>query len=791
MPSTRAIRFEEKQLAPPVWRAYALGFLAVAILVLLGGAQPLYALAFSLLLPGTALLIHPPKRSPGVWIDRFAVALLLCFLLAFVPQFYWPDPQWRDAAEASFGMELPWGLSIQPMISFEAWVSALAGFAWFYAAASWPINHNGRKWLYVLVCLILALFAVLVCWGNPTAARYPAAEASQAFSLFPDQNQTANLLAVGGVFAFGYAMTSLRSRLLAPLVGFIASGLCLSALIRGVAPAGIYLFFAGLLLWYGLQLKSKATPRALKFGFPLVLLALTYCISGHDARSAGGHLTESITLSDGRAGEYRSSIVADTAAMIQDAPISGFGLGNFTAIFPQYREASMKHQSVIHPESDLLWLFAEAGLVGVLLFVGFLAAYAWRCRRLSRGQSGAYRLVALTAVILFIVHTLFDVPGHRPGTAYFAILFAALAVPRAKFERPAFPPLVWRMMGGVLVCFALVWLTAGLSGLPLHSTKAIERHERRIEDRVAVADYENGLKAIDKWLGWKPFDWRAHFQHAVLTLSDTGSRDAAAAAFSRARFVEPTQAMPTYEEGLVWLPYERGRTLSAWQETLLREMEDPDATFGRMIDAAGQYPDLLDGLSRISKMDTDYRFLFLVSQDAERIMLELDRELSNDPTLSKYSRSQRTQILENWIVYGDRLRAENFITEHEYALKRPWWLRSLLWKEEAKFEKAVHYIREGAPVPQMPVAKPTSEPMALKVREFTVAPADIVKGTALLQIYIQQRDFASILEVTDAMIEASQHVPPYVTYWKAESLYQLQDYIESWYVFDAYCRQMW
>ena len=83
-------------------------------------------------------------------------------------------------------------------------------------------------------------------------------------------------------------------------------------------------------------------------------------------------------------------------------------------------------------------------------------------------------MIALTGVVVFLVHGLFDVSGHHPGTAYFAIIFAALALPNAANPRPTVKPVIWRCIGGVLLFFGVLWMIGGLFYLPTHSTIALD-----------------------------------------------------------------------------------------------------------------------------------------------------------------------------------------------------------------------------------------------------------------------------------------------------------------------------
>ena len=175
-------------------------------MILLGGGEHVFALGFALVLPGVALLLQPPQRSLGKWIDIGIIGILGTMLCAFVPLFYWYEPAWRTAAIGVLGIELPAVLTVHPWISFEALLSAIAGFSWLYAAGNWKVNFEGRSRIYFAVSCAISLFATIVILGNLYDWRYPGANNLTAFSFFPNRNQTADFIAIGGVLAFGYSM---------------------------------------------------------------------------------------------------------------------------------------------------------------------------------------------------------------------------------------------------------------------------------------------------------------------------------------------------------------------------------------------------------------------------------------------------------------------------------------------------------------------------------------------------------------------------------------------------------
>ena len=248
----------------PVFKAFLVGFCGVFLLVILGGSHHVAALGFALILSGTALLIHPPSRGLGKLGDLSVLGLLACLLLAFVPQFYWPTADWRLDAVELFGLELPYSLSVQPWISFEAWLMALAGFAWLYASLQWKVNLPGRRCLFFCLSILLSVIAGTVVWGNLVGARYPGVEEAEAFSFFPSPHQTANLLLLGGIVTFAYAMEGMRTRNPIPLLGILASALCLGGLFLLGSPVCALLYFAGNGLWLLISMRARSWPGPLR-----------------------------------------------------------------------------------------------------------------------------------------------------------------------------------------------------------------------------------------------------------------------------------------------------------------------------------------------------------------------------------------------------------------------------------------------------------------------------------------------------------------------------------------------
>ena len=782
--SRAQIQFRGRPEVPANCRAFLLGVLGVCFLVLLGGAQHSLALGLALVLPGAACLLRPPTRSLGKWMDFGILGLLVTLLFAFIPLFYWKTPAWRQVAVESLGVELPAVLSVQPLISFEGWLLAAAGFCWLYVASSWGINHTGRKRVLFWISCMIGLSSLVVIAGNTFGWRYPGAGSATAFSFFPDSDQTSHFIAIGGVVAFGYGVEGLRVRKLMHLVGLLAAALALFALVHSVSRTGVFLFLGGVLLWYLFSLRRAEVSRIFKLGLPAVVLIFGYCIQSNEY--AVERVTELFAAPAAGLGvESRTLILRDTVDMVRDTPLAGVGVGNFAAVFPQYRNASRGDQPVEHPGSDLMWLTAEGGLVALGFLGVVLFAYFSRCRSAIFGRSGAYRTVALTAVILFLLHSCVAVSGHRPGTAYFAIVCAALALPSTSGARSVFKPWIWRTTGAGLLLCGVLWMAAGLFGWSTHSRTVLALVETRADESRSSGDLERAQQAADELIDWQPLNWRGYVQRAQVNLSDRSARAEVVQDFERARFVEPNLGITTYQEGELWLPYDVSRTISAWRETLNRDIADKNGVYDSMLRAAQHNVALMERMLELSKLDSNYRSRLILSLEGNAFTRELQHELELDPSLAQFTAAQRTALVEGWINQRGVAAAEAYLQRYEATLNAPWKLWSLVRHKQARFKEAIDFIRNALPVVELPEVVLEQRSLAHLRRGFFASPSNISKGLALLRLYLDAGELQKALLVVDALLGNTEPtIAAY--YWRAEVLYQLGDYIESLDAFEAY-----
>ena len=242
--------------------------------------------------------------------------------------------------------------------------------------------------------------------------------------------------------------------------------------------------------------------------------------------------------------------------------------------------------------------------------------------------------------------------------------------------------------------------------------------------------------------------------------------------------------MVSYEEGIAWLPINSGRVISAWSETLLREMENMDSTFDRMLEQAASR-EMREKMARLSEINPHFRTRYISSLKGEKLISEINYVLSKNPSLSFFDRAQRSRIVENWLNNGDLSSANAFISEYGESLNNNWWLRSLSLHKQADFRAASDLIRKNIDAPDLPKIQKDEIALARLLRGHGVNSNDTVKSTALIYMLVGRGDYKRALPIIDKLLDGDNPAPN-LYYWRGECLYRLQDYDESWYAFEDY-----
>ncbi len=284
---------------------------------------------------------------------------------------------------------------------------ALGVFLAFRTPASRAAFLTWFRWFGAVV----SVTGVLAYWTSPGKilwlfpATYP-----DNWGPFPSRNNFAQFLEL--CFPVALYELSRRPRWLeaTPPVLMLGAGLA-----SGSRAGSVVLITEAVAGWI-LMRRGLRAKRDLRSRWRLVALALS--VSAVAALAGGDRLIKRFAEPDPFAG--RREIFHAAEAMIASRSWSGFGLGTFATVYPQFAEFD-DGASVEQAHNDWLEWTAEGGLLYTALWTG-LAAWA-----LHRGLRSPWSL----GVIAVFVHALVDFPFARFGVAAWAFLLLGLSAGEA------------------------------------------------------------------------------------------------------------------------------------------------------------------------------------------------------------------------------------------------------------------------------------------------------------------------------------------------------------------------
>jgi O-antigen ligase len=258
------------------------------------------------------------------------------------------------------------------------------------------------------------------------------------------------------------------------------------------------------------------------------------------------------------------------AGEVADHPLLGVGVDNFAVDFARERTTG---EEPLYPHSLALRAFAQTGLIGGALFLGFVAAAlaaALPRRQAPDSLSTAVAAAALASGVYWLVHGSIDWLWEIPvlGASAFALLglaagLARRSTPREAVRTRARSGAVLAGAGALFVLaagsFALPGLAAlelerGVRAWPDSRNRALSHLERAhglnpLSERADVVagalarrdgDTEHARAAFQRALERNPHDWYVHLQLALLAEGDGQSADALAH-LERARSLNPRE----------------------------------------------------------------------------------------------------------------------------------------------------------------------------------------------------------------------------------------------------------
>jgi O-antigen ligase len=387
-------------------------------------------------------LVSSARQVLAIAIAGLAVVALQLLPL---PASVWPQIGARARIAEGYetlGLAIPSApLSLTPYLTLDSLLAVIPALAIFCAMVR--LKAYRGKWIAV------SLVAGTVC-GILLGALQVAGSADQSsWYLYGDTNRGSAV----GFFANANHMASLLVITIPFLAAILAAGKSAnvqrySALVALVAGAALVVLVGlalnGSLAGYGLGLSVLAAsviillPTGSRFRWWAVIVALLLVAGSVLALQTvpigGSALGEEAATSV----QSRSEIYATTSQAVHDFMPFGSGLGSFRNVYPLYEQATQVTPTyVIHAHNDYLELALETGIAGIivlLLFLGWWGTAAWRVWRTA--EAGPFARAAVIASGAILIHSLVDFPLRTAALSVcFGMCLALLADRRAPMPR--------------------------------------------------------------------------------------------------------------------------------------------------------------------------------------------------------------------------------------------------------------------------------------------------------------------------------------------------------------------
>ncbi len=775
------------ELAGPAWHGYVFASLPV-FACLFGAGRETWSKGLITIPLALVLICFASRRKLPMTAMIGLAGAMLAPLLSFLPAAWLSQaPAWRKTLELDWGVELSKTLTPQAAVTLEAWGFFSICCIWLgWCLTRGFSDHQRRAMIHTLTIggILLCLLSIMEGSKLISISWWPRNQIAwgHGFGPFANRNHISSLAAITSVLCASAAYDAHRrkSRLwILFVLGFFAPVTCI---FMNSSRAGLVLLCLGMTAWFGTIAMRRGFFKKLAVSSSLIFIIATLLVM------SGGNISKRLTeegIADFASGQGRSSIYVECLKMSLDSPWTGIGLGNFDAVFPQFSGLYEPVNRFLHPESDLLWLLAEGGLLPLLpslllLLWIFMSTGPWFGKKKKRKSGMQDRRLRNAAAIVFtlgVIHGLGDVPNHGLGYALFMALLAGIAIRPRRLPQAAAAPqrIAFRVGGLAALALGSAWAAISMGHAVLPGTSAAEELRTRAIKLMDSGSPSGALPLMDQAISMKPMDFRFYFERARIRLRLGQPLNDALTDFSRSRMLEPHFARYCYTEGVVWLDYNPSFALIAWRELLRRW---PGSNYWAMLEHAKQHPELREPLWTLAttvSLKMEYLTRFNSREDLDMCLRSL---LTQQPDLEGLEATQRESLFNLWYQHGDQAALISALETNRKWRDDGWRILAEHYARNSDFQRACQTV-----VPYLPsvtrTAPGTSSDIPALERALLYNPTDARRGIDLFQAQKNQGDIDGALRTLEK-VAAIPNAPSYIRQEIAALYIMKQDFRRAW-----------
>jgi O-antigen ligase len=679
-----------RMIAPSRAAAMFSWTVAVAAAWLAVGSQA-WGLTFLLAAVGGLYLVYPPSGVfPKSILALFGLLLLLS-LTAFLPASFGGAA--LHGMFADHGIVLPSTLSPQPWLSLENLTLLFATLLWAWSCFEFKLSLDQREFLLTSYLLALGLVAIVTIIPNtPLEAGLP--ELLRTVGQFANRNQTGDLLVMGGIGSFAWGVYNLSKRNLSGIFWLLLTTIFMTAATRNGSRAAEALFGAGLFLSFFLLPRIRRRNSLVPVvAFAAIIGCLFIFVT------QGTELQDRFRQLLGGQHEGRVGIYRDAFAMILHDPWCGVGLGNFAGVFNVQRVASVDYAArCLHPESDWLWVAAELGIPGAIV-AALLVIQAFRIY-LGTTPFPSLTKICTAVAILFLIHSLFDVGGHRLGTIWSCLYLVSLGAFRPATSASARVPTVVLRLAGLLLLVVAGLRVQSMSLLPLMPTAAsVEKVKSALIARVPPLEQK---QHVDQALAWAPLDYQLYYQRALACMQIPELADKSDDDFNRALYLEQSSLELPINIGELCRRTDFPEALAAWQSLLQRAGPRRQEMFENLCASTHEDGKARLQLTTLTDGDPNLQTISLLYETRPEFDWLLENLLGSDPSLNGVDPDLMRRLFDHWVDVGDPAQFLDKWPQYPEWQSPGWRAYAKALAQAARFKEAVTTTFQYLPAPRTP-----------------------------------------------------------------------------------------
>jgi O-antigen ligase len=306
------------------------------------------------------------------------------------------------------------------------------------------------------------------------------------------KNQLSMLLLVA---ALVYAYNARHQHKLKALYVFLSSSSVLMVVLLRTRSLWIALAVIAVFIGIHLYLRNKST-RNVKVFLPAALVGL---IIGGLVLSNFNDAGDATNLS------HRVAFWQKSKAMIADHP-EGVGPGMWKLHFPAYGLQGVNHSveqgqtQILRPHNDYLWILAETGWIGAILWLGFIGLVVYglviRGKKAENEEGKDFVLLVSTVLLAYAIFMLFDFPMERPEQLFMLLWFSGFSL--SALHKQAQHKMLTPFVGALLIAGGWIGFQRFSGDANLNDVITYHSKKKTKELIRAVDQCENSFYTLDR-----------------------------------------------------------------------------------------------------------------------------------------------------------------------------------------------------------------------------------------------------------------------------------------------------